>query len=31
MRSRTAQWFVCKIRYEKTQEDGLQKSMMKKE
>lgn len=27
MRSRTAQWFICKIRYEKTQEDGLQKKV----
>ena len=25
MRSRTANWFLCKIRYEKTMEDGLQK------
>lgn len=25
MRSRTANWFECKIRYEKTQEDGTQK------
>ena len=25
MRSRTANWFICKIRYEKTLEDGLQK------
>lgn len=25
MRSRTANWFICKIRYEKTMEDGLQK------
>ncbi len=25
MRSKTAQWFVCGIRYEKTMEDGLQK------
>lgn len=25
MRSRTAQWFVCGIRYEKVMEDGLQK------
>jgi hypothetical protein len=25
MRSRTAQWFECKIRYEKTMDDGLQK------
>ena len=27
MRSRTANWFECKIRYEKTQEDGLQKKV----
>lgn len=27
MRSRTAQWFVCKIRYEKTMEDGMQKKV----
>lgn len=27
MRSRTANWFVCKIRYEKTMEDGLQKKV----
>ena len=25
MRSRTAEWFLCKIRYEKVMEDGLQK------
>ena len=25
MRSRTANWFECKIRYEKTVEDGTQK------
>ena len=25
MRSRTAIWFLCKIRYEKTMDDGLQK------
>lgn len=25
MRSRTAIWFICKIRYEKVMEDGLQK------
>ena len=25
MRTRTAIWFICKIRYEKTLEDGLQK------
>lgn len=27
MRSRTANWFECKIRYEKTLEDGLQKKV----
>ena len=27
MRSRTAQWFECKVRYEKVQEDGLQKKV----
>ena len=27
MRSRTANWFLCKIRYEKTMEDGLQKTV----
>lgn len=27
MRSRTATWFECKIRYEKTQEDGTQKKV----
>ena len=27
MRSKTANWFICKIRYEKTQEDGLQKKV----
>ena len=27
MRSRTAQWFECKIKYEKTMEDGLQKKV----
>lgn len=27
MRSRTANWFICKIRYEKTMEDGLQKEV----
>lgn len=27
MRSRTANWFLCKIRYEKTMEDGLQKKV----
>lgn len=25
MRSRTANWFLCKVRYEKTVDDGLQK------
>lgn len=25
MRSRTANWFICKIRYEKVMEDGLQR------
>ena len=25
MRSRTAEWFECKIRFEKTMEDGMQK------
>ena len=28
MRSRTAEWFECKIRYEKTMEDGMQKKVM---
>lgn len=27
MRSRTANWFICKIRYEKVMEDGLQKKI----
>mgnify|MGYP002868283576 CR=1 FL=1 len=27
MRSRTAKWFECKIHYEKTMEDGLQKKV----
>ena len=27
MRSRTAEWFECKIKYEKTMEDGLQKKV----
>lgn len=27
MRSRTANWFVCGVRYEKTMEDGLQKKV----
>ena len=26
-RSRTANWFICKIRYDKTMEDGLQKKV----
>ena len=28
MRSRSAQWFECKIRYEKTLEDGMQKKVI---
>ena len=28
MRSRTAQWFECKIKYEKMMEDGLQKQVV---
>ena len=28
MRSRTGQWFECKIQYEKTMEDGLQKKVV---
>ena len=28
MKTRTAQWFECKIKYEKTMEDGLQKSVI---
>lgn len=28
MRSRTANWFLCKIRYEKVMEDGLQKKVV---
>ena len=28
MRSRTATWFECKIKYEKVMEDGLQKQVM---
>jgi len=28
MRSRTAQWFECKIRYEKTMEDGMLKKVV---
>lgn len=28
MRSRTAEWFICKIIYEKTMEDGLQKKVL---
>ena len=27
MKSRTAQWFICKVRYEKMQEDGMQKKV----
>ena len=27
MRSRTAQWFECRVKYEKVMEDGLQKSV----
>lgn len=27
MRSRTAEWFICKIRYEKVMDDGLQKKV----
>ncbi|MBQ8097054.1 MAG: DUF4494 domain-containing protein [Prevotella sp.] len=27
MRSRTANWFECRIKYEKTQEDGMQKKV----
>ena len=27
MRSRTAIWFECRIRYEKTIEDGMQKKV----
>ena len=27
MRSRTTTWFECKIRYEKTMEDGTQKKV----
>ena len=27
MRSRTAIWFECRIRYEKTMEDGMQKKV----
>lgn len=27
MKSRTAQWFICKVRYEKMQEDGIQKKV----
>ena len=27
MKSITAQWFVCKVRYEKMQEDGMQKKV----
>lgn len=27
MKQRTAQWFICKVRYEKMQEDGMQKKV----
>lgn len=27
MKSRTSQWFICKVRYEKMQEDGMQKKV----
>jgi hypothetical protein len=27
MRSKTANWFICKIRYEKVQEDGVQRKV----
>ena len=27
MRLRTATWFECKVRYDQTQEDGLQKKV----
>ena len=27
MKSRTAQWFICKVRYDKMQEDGMQKKV----
>ena len=27
MRSKTANWFIVKIRYEKTMDDGLQKKV----
>lgn len=27
MKSRTAQWFICKVRYEKIQKDGMQKKV----
>lgn len=27
MKSRTAQWFICKVRYEKMQEGGMQKKV----
>ena len=27
MKSRTAQWFICKVRYEKMQENGMQKKV----
>lgn len=28
MRSKTANWFICKVRYEKTTEDGTQKKVV---
>ena len=28
MRSRTAIWFECKVRYEKTMEDGMPKKVV---
>jgi hypothetical protein len=28
MRARTANWFICKVRYEKVMEDGLQKKVL---
>ena len=27
MKTRTAQWFICKVRYEKMQENGMQKKV----
>ena len=27
MKSRTAQWFICKVRYDKMQENGMQKKV----